>query len=49
MENLWRRKDSVLHTKSYAFAMRIVCMVRYVRKTKQNIFLVNKFFVLEQL
>ena len=39
----YRREDSVLHVKSYAFALRIVRCVRFLRETK------NEFILCKQL
>ena len=41
MEKRYRREESVLHQKSYAFALRIVRMVKYLRESR-NEFVLSK-------
>ncbi len=36
MKSTRNRKDSLLHTKSYAFALRIIRMTRHLREQKQE-------------
>ena len=36
MKNSRNRKDSLLHTKSYAFALRVISMNRYLREEVQE-------------
>lgn len=36
MMNLRKRTDSVLHTKSYAFALRMISMVKYLKEKKHE-------------
>lgn len=36
MMNLRKRTDSVLHTKSYAFALRMIGMVKYLKEKKHE-------------
>lgn len=36
MMNLRKRTDSLLHTKSYAFALRMISMVKYLKEKKHE-------------